>query len=199
MSNHTEAKCVTWFCMSFAFLHKVSIWHNIFVHNYEVCSTPVQPQIISCGCTVISFFLHSCLFSQKNHYQYHYNDFSDYNVFLVIQETLQSMIYSAEVLQMNLFIYLLGSSTDYHYILLQRGGWHWQQWTKAIIASFELLPLNQIIIPYTFIHISKPWDKTITPSAFNFPPLLFKLTLQIYSDSQMMDVYQTCSMSLRAL
>ena len=74
-----------------------------------------------------------------------------FNVFLVIQEKLhQSMIYSAEVLQMNLFIYLLGSSTDYHYISLQLGGW--QQWTKSIIASFELFPLNQIISPYIYKH-----------------------------------------------
>ena len=106
----------------------------------------MQPQITSCGCTVISFF---CILA-----------------FLVIQETLQSMIYSAEVLQMNLFIYLLGSSTDYHYISLQpggifanngrAGGWHWQQWTKTIITSFELFPSNQIIIPYIYIYLPTP-------------------------------------------
>ena len=76
------------------------------------------------------------------------------------------MIYSAEVLQMNLFIYLLGSSTDYHYISLQpwgifanngrAGGWHWQQWTKTIITSFELFPLNQITIPYIYIYLPTP-------------------------------------------
>ena len=132
------AKCVTWvyirFTPSFIFFY---IWHDIFVQRsmtilrYDV-PLLVKPQITSCGCTAISFF---CI-----------------NVFLVIQEMLQSRIYSAEVLQMNLFIYLLGSSTDYHYISLQRGGWHWQQWTKTIIASFDLFPLNQIIIPNIYIY-----------------------------------------------
>ena len=178
MSNHTEAKCVTWFYIrvmpSFIILLHLSWYFRPQNYdNFEVRATPVKPQITSWGCAAISFF---CI-----------------NVFLVIQETLQSMIYSAEVLQMNLFIYLLGSSTDYHYISLQLGGW--QQWTKTIIASFELFPLNQIISPYIYKHFQTLGQKC---NAVHFR-LIFKLILQMYSDRQMTDLYQTCSISVRAL
>ena len=161
------------YTFTYTFLHLSWYFRPQNYDNFEVRATPVKPQITSWGCAAISFF---CI-----------------NVFLVIQETLQSMIYSAEVLQMNLFIYLLGSSTDYHYISLQLGGW--QQWTKTIIASFELFPLNQIISPYIYKHFQTLGQKC---NAVHFR-LIFKLILQMYSDRQMTDLYQTCSISVRAL